>query len=270
MAPPRDLVLGRHGQSEGNVASARSRAGDDSVFTPEFQARHSAHLRLTDLGQAQARAAGQWLKAEGLVNFDRHYVSEYVRAAETAALLDLPGAEWYMDFMLRERDYGLMDIVTDKARREEFAEYVRLREQHLLYAPLPDGESIAQVCDRLRGNIVSTLHRELAGKRVIIVSHGDVMRAFRIIFERITADEYNALDRADEPPFRIGNGQIIHYTCVDPADHTNVLPYFGWVRSVNPLQPEYAGHGWRRIVRKRYSNEALLQLANLSSRLING
>lgn len=267
---PRDLILVRHGQSEGNIANTWSRAGDHSAFTTEFLNRHSTRLRLTNQGRAQAKAAGEWLKANGLTHFDRHYVSEYARAVETAALLDLPDAQWFMDFQLRERDHGRMDILPDNVRQEQFAEYLRYREMHLLYAPLPDGESVAQVCDRLRSNIVSTLHRELEGKRVIIVSHGDIMRAFRIIFERITADEYHVLDQANEPPFRIGNGQIIHYSRVNPADPAQVLPHFGWVRSVNPMQPEYAGHDWRAIVRKRYSNAELLALAELSPRLIEG
>lgn len=267
---PLDLILVRHGQSEGNIANTRSRSGDHSVFTPEFLNRHSARLRLTDKGRAQAKAAGDWLRKNGLTQYDRHYVSEYARAVETAALLDLPDAHWYMDFQLRERDHGRMDIIPDNVRQEQFAEYLRFRELHLLYAPLPDGESVAQVCDRLRSNIVSTLHRELGGKRVIIVSHGDIMRAFRIIFERITADEFDVLDREDGPDFRIGNGQVIHYTRVDPADPTHILPHFGWVRSVNPTQPEYAGHDWRAIVRKRYSNADLLALAELSPRLIEG
>lgn len=267
---PRDLILVRHGESEGNVANSRSRAGDDSDFTPEFLGRHSAHWRLTDKGCEQAKAVGEWLKANGLTHFDRHYVSECLRAMETAALLGLPDAEWFMDFQLRERDYGLMDIVTDTDRKARYAEYLTQRERHLLFAPLPGGEPMAPVCDRLRGNIVSTLHRELADKRVIIVSHGDVMRAFRIIFERITADEYHALDQANEPSFRIGNGQIIHYTRVNPTKSTRVLPYFGWVRSINPTQPEYAGHDWRAIVRKRYNNAQLLAMVKGYPRLIQG
>ncbi len=118
---PLDLVLVRHGQSEGNIANTRSRAGDHSAFTPEFLNRHSTRLRLTDRGRTQAKAAGEWLRANGLTQFDRHYVSEYARAVETAALLDLPNARWYMDFQLRERDHGRMDIIPDNVRQEQFA-----------------------------------------------------------------------------------------------------------------------------------------------------
>lgn len=266
---PLDLVLVRHGESEGNVANKRSRAGDNHDFTPDFLNRHSAKLRLTDKGQKQAKAAGKWLKENGLVQFDRHYVSEYARAQETAALLDLPQARWYMDFQLRERDHGLADILPDDVRKSRFAEFLRLREKQLFYTPWPDGESMAQVCDRLRNNIIGTLHRELADKKVVIVSHGDVMRAFRVILERMSADVYHAIDSEDPSWFKIGNGQILHYTRIDPNDPKHVMTRMGWVRSVNPFAPDFAGHGWKEIVYKTYSNEELLALANSDARLIN-
>lgn len=57
---PITLTLVRHGQSEGNVVIAKSLAGDDSGFTPEFCAMHSSRWLLTVQGQEEARAAGDW------------------------------------------------------------------------------------------------------------------------------------------------------------------------------------------------------------------
>jgi len=266
---PLDIILVRHGQSEGNVAVERSRAGDNSDFTAEFMNRHSAHLRLTEKGKLQAEASGRWLKENGLYSFDRYYVSEYLRAMETAALLSLPDAKWYADFQLRESDHGLADIIPSDVRKERFGECLDNRKKQVFYTPWPEGESIVGVCDRLRGNIVSTLHRECSGKRVIIVSHGDVMRAFRVIFERISADEFHKLDNEEPKHFKIGNGQIIHYTRVNPRNSEEVLPHLGWVRSVNPWEPSYAGHDWRAIERHSYSNEDLFTLVNRVPRLVN-
>jgi NAD+ kinase len=266
---PRDLILVRHGESEGNVANKRSRQGDDSAYTADFLNRHSTQLRLTDKGKKQAKAAGQWLRENGFAHFDRHYVSEYARALETAALLDLPDASWYMDFQLRERSYGLMDIIPDSIRKERFAEHMRLRNIHLFYAPLPDGESMAEACDRVRNNVIATLHREMSDKRVIIVSHGETIRAIRVVLERMPADLYHSVDKEDPPWFKIGNGQVIHYTRVDPNNPENILPYPGWVRSVNPYDPPYAGHDWQKITRKKYSNVELLAMAENSARLID-
>src|ERR1700722_18361885 len=82
MAMPLDLVLIRHGESEGNVAFGKSRQGDDSHFTPKFLTRHSSHWRLTTRGAHQARCAGDWLRENVAESFDRYYVSEYLRAME--------------------------------------------------------------------------------------------------------------------------------------------------------------------------------------------
>jgi len=130
-------VLVRHGQSEGNEATARSEKGDLSCYTPEFQNKHSSTYRLTDKGikQAKVTLASSFTSSftfhahahrcfcaksktdYGSVDQGEHrrqvrqilhqvptilvycfilshhssyHKSEYVRAMETAALLELP------------------------------------------------------------------------------------------------------------------------------------------------------------------------------------
>ena len=87
---PIDLILVRHGQSEGNIANKSSREGDNKFFTPEFRNRHSRDFRLTDKGIDQAKSAGKWIQANIPMPLDRFYTSDYMRAKETAAYLDLP------------------------------------------------------------------------------------------------------------------------------------------------------------------------------------
>lgn len=67
----KELVLIRHGESEGNVARQKSLQGDDSLFYGEFKNRHSSNWRLTDRGRQQALAAGEWLRENNLVRFHR-------------------------------------------------------------------------------------------------------------------------------------------------------------------------------------------------------
>jgi broad specificity phosphatase PhoE len=93
------LILVRHGQSEGNEAVSRSERGDLSAYTPEFKKKHSSTYRLTDKGVQQAKVAGAWIKENIGEKFDRCYTSEYVRAMETAAYLDLPDAKWFGVFI---------------------------------------------------------------------------------------------------------------------------------------------------------------------------
>lgn len=107
MPMPLDLVLVRHGQSEANVASRHSREGDHSLFTDEFRKKHDSQYRLTNEGVKQAKAAGKWIRENfKRPYFDRYLTSEYARAMETAALLNLPESKWYIDFFLREREWG--------------------------------------------------------------------------------------------------------------------------------------------------------------------
>ncbi|KAJ1617723.1 histidine phosphatase superfamily [Pavlovales sp. CCMP2436] len=118
--PPRlaELVLVRHGESEGNIAHRRSLRGDHALYeNPFFAQRHSSQWRLTNLGIEEAVKTGEWLRSNIDINFDRYYVSEYVRAMETAANLGLPDATWYSETFLRERDLGIFDLISHAERR---------------------------------------------------------------------------------------------------------------------------------------------------------
>jgi len=126
---PYELVLVRHGQSEGNEAVARSKLGDLSAYTPDFQKKHSSSYRLTDKGIEQAKVTGKFLREKIGDQYDRYYTSEYVRAMETAALLELPSAQWYTEITLRERDKGLLDNVSWIERNEKYGDEMRRRKR---------------------------------------------------------------------------------------------------------------------------------------------
>src|SRR3989344_4415667 len=176
MTLPIDLVFVRHGESEGNLAKRRSEAGDHSAFTEEFRKRHTARFRLTEKGSHQAQQAGVWLQEEfgkTLPYFDRCLVSEYERAKETAGILALPHAEWYVDYNLRERESGDFHALTEDGRQKQLAEALRARDAEPFYWRPKNGESFADLCGRLRDTL-DTLHRECSEMRVLIVCHGEV------------------------------------------------------------------------------------------------
>jgi broad specificity phosphatase PhoE len=265
MPMPLDLVLVRHGQSEGNIAAHASKKGDDHYFTPEFRARHSWLWRLTDLGISQAEAAGDWLREE-FGGFDRYYTSAYLRAKETALHLGFEGAEWRQEIYLRERDRGDIDVMPAAERERRYEESLSLQQRDpLLWSP-PNGESLAQLCLRV-DRVLDTLHRETEGQRVVIVCHGEVMWAFRLRLERLSLDEFNALDA--DPSERIRNCQVLHYSRLDPAARWEpASPYLDWVRAVSPYDSELGD--WRRIERRRLSNEDLKADVERVPRLISG
>eukprot|EP01118_Nematostelium_gracile_P015019 TRINITY_DN5947_c0_g1_i2.p1 TRINITY_DN5947_c0_g1~~TRINITY_DN5947_c0_g1_i2.p1 ORF type:complete len:286 (-),score=76.89 TRINITY_DN5947_c0_g1_i2:31-888(-) len=262
-----EIVLVRHGQSEGNEAVARSKKGDLSAYTDEFKQKHSSTYRLTDKGIEQAKVAGKWIKQNISDRFDRYYTSEYVRAMETAALLDLPGAEWYTEIMLRERDKGQMDNVSWIERNEKFSdEMKRRRRDAFFWAPI-GGESIAAVCNRI-DHTFNTLRRDCSCKRVIIVCHGEVMWALRVRLEKLSQISFHQLQKSDDPRDKIHNSQIIQYTRIHP-DTGEISPYFKFMRSVCPWKPQYSMENWVEFERPIYSNQDLMKSVNTVPRYVN-
>ena len=123
----------------------------------------------------------------------------------------------------------------------------------------PNWESVAQLTVRLR-SVLDTLHRECFDRRVVIVCHGEVMSAFRFLLERMSIERWAELQSSKKPGDKIFNCQVLHYTRRDPA--TNLLaPHLDWVTSISPADEANTGDGWQKIVRKRFSNEELLQAA---------
>lgn len=267
MALPLDLILVRHGESEGNVAIHASRSGDDYWFEqPEFFDRHSSLWRLTDRGVEQAQAAGEWLRAEIGERFDRYYVSKYLRAKETALHLQLPDATWYSEFYLREREWGEMDVISESARRAKFAEQVKRLEMDAFYVRPPNGESYADLCLRI-DRMLDTFHRECEGKRIVVVCHGEVMWAFRLRIERMSVGRFRELDVSKEPFDRINNCQILHYTRRDPFSG-EINPYPNYMRSVCPWDTSRSSNIWLPIERRGSSNDDLRAELDLYPRVI--
>lgn len=254
---PIDLILVRHGQSEGNVANKTSRGGDNRFFTEEFRNRHSRTFRLTDKGVEEAKAAGAWLRENVPMPLDKFYVSDYIRAMETAALLDLPGAKWRREFHLRERDMALQDNLPDDERKILYPkESQQYTQNKFLSVPAGGGESIANLCLRLKAAMLEHWARRRSDKRIIAVCHGHVIRALQVEIEDLLPEQFIELDESEEPKDKIRNCQIFWYTRRDPE--TNVLsPHVVAVRSVCPWDKN-GDFGWRIISRKRWSNEELL------------
>lgn len=152
---PIDLILVRHGESEGNLANKASKSGDNNFFTPEFLNRHSRNFRLTDKGSLQAKRAGEWIQKNVPMPFDRFYVSDYIRAKETAYYLYLPEAEWRVEYQLRERDKALMDnCPADEQKRLFEMEQRQYEMDPFLAYPASGGESFpTKSCLRKSKNI---------------------------------------------------------------------------------------------------------------------
>lgn len=150
MMMPKEWVLVRHGESEGNVAATRAeRLGAEVI---ELDVR-DADVPLSGTGEEQARALGARLRALEPAP-QVAWVSPYVRARQTFALSTEDGPlipRVVSDERLRDRELGVLDLLTRRgvaARHPEEAE----RRAHLgkYYHRPPGGESWADVALRLR------------------------------------------------------------------------------------------------------------------------
>ncbi len=265
---PVDLILVRHGQSEGNVAFKASRKRDNSFFTPEFRERHSRTFRLTDKGIEQAEAAGEWLRANIHQPLDRFYVSDYIRAKETAVHLHLLNALWRQEFHLRERDKALMDNLPDDEQKTLFErEWKEYQTDPFLSYPAGGGESIAGLCLRLKATLLEHWARSWSSARVICVSHGHVMRAFQLQLEGLSHDDFLRLDASEQPEDKIRNGQILWYSRHDPDTQELKRSYVAR-RSICPWDPK-GDYGWMRFKRKKLTDEEMLAEVNQHPRHVN-
>jgi 2,3-bisphosphoglycerate-dependent phosphoglycerate mutase len=200
MSEPCQLVLLRHGESEWNKKN---------LFTGWRD------VRLTAQGESEAREAGRRMKAAGFT-FDVAKVSMLSRAIKTLWLaldeMDLMWLPIAKHWRLNERHYGKLQG-SDKAEavkkfgeaqvhewRRSYAvppppvdldspDYPKgdPRYAHVPAADLPRGESLKDVLERVMPYWREVVEPELkAGKRVIIVAHGNSLRALMMHLENIS------------------------------------------------------------------------------------
>lgn len=264
MSYPIDLVLVRHGQSEGNLAQEHSLKGDNSYWTEDLHKRHTSRYRLTDLGIEQAKYTGNWIRENIAHSFDRYYVSEYIRAQETAAHLGFEDAEWFSEFFLREQDMGLLQGLSKTQRQEKYGDILKVKELDAYYFQPPGGESIANVCLRVE-RWLSDLKRQSSGMRVVCVCHGNILKALRIRIEKIKQSQWIHLGSSFNATH---NCQVIHYSRRSPLTgkvHNDIK----WMRSICPWDTRLSPNEWRVIERPTYTNQCLLEAMDHIPRIVN-
>lgn len=259
MASLENLVLVRHGESDGNHAHFNANEnGNTDYFTSEFRDRPGALWALTERGREQAKIAGSWL-TENVLNgrFDVCFTSSMVRAEQTAALLDLPDASWREpDPKLNERNWGDIETMPHEEYIERYPRNVVRRNGDYLNWKPPGGESMAEVMVRI-SQFYTDITAAHAGESVLAVCHGEVMTAARGNIEEVrTGRRLASLKRRKYE--RIDNTSIIWYTSRDPETKLATTA-LNWYRIANPEKG--TDTGWKRIIRRQYTNEELLELA---------
>ena len=181
------LVIIRHGQSEWNLQNR---------FTG------SADVDLTPQGIEEAKKAGQLLKP---YPFDKAYTSMLTRSIHTLKLIleqtgqqDLPTIS---DVALNERGYGDLQGLDKAAMALKYSdEQILIWRRSYEVAP-PGGESLKSTYDRIVAYFIKYIEPELkTGKNILVVAHGNSLRALMMHLENITPEAIAEINLATGVP----------------------------------------------------------------------
>ncbi|MBC7764787.1 histidine phosphatase family protein [Microbacteriaceae bacterium] len=271
MAMPNELVFIRHGESEANIVQKRDDHNLDPEIVKQLFLRPDWKHRLTPAGEEQAKGARIWLEKNlgEAASFDAIYVSPFLRTRETAAhITGLDQDGWTFDDRLAERSWGVYGKLPRAEQRAQFPRTAEEKQLNPWYTRLDGGESMPDVYARFR-SFQETLHRERPGGRVLAVTHGDFINAARYGIERMTPEEWEALD--ENPKYTVRNCTILEYSRINPADQEDVREKIHWRRYTYPNAPESSPDGgeWVELAaRRRYSGRELISQVERIPRLI--
>lgn len=254
MMPIRFLML-RHGESEGNLANRLNEEGRSAEIPEELKQVHSWKWRLTERGRFQAQKAGEWICAN-IPEITRGFVSPYVRAKETASLLNLPNVIWRENYYIRERDWGDLEYFPGDSEIELYKKARVLRRQDRMFWTPPNGASLAATMiefDRFLG----TLHRECQNDSVIAVMHGESILVAMAMLERWTPSKLEEFANVHDRNSRIGNCHLIEYSRINPWTE-EVTEHLDFVRVFSAWDPpENTGDLWSEVKRPLFDGKAL-------------
>ena len=183
------LVLVRHGQSEWNLKN---------IFTG------CENPDLTELGRAEARAAGQKLLLQK-IRFDLAFTSNLIRAQKTLEIilqeLKIPNLLVIKNKALNERNYGeLTGKNKDEARKEFGEKQVQIWRRSFDIAP-PGGESLKDTADRVLPFFENKILPKLKNRQnIIIVAHGNSLRALIMYLKKLSPIEIIKVEIATGKP----------------------------------------------------------------------
>ena len=257
---PCNLILVRHGESEGNVANRLSRQGNNSRFDHEdFSKRHSSRWRLAPKGVEQAKWAGETIRALGLT-IGRKYTSPYLRAMETMGCMALGGPHTLSAYELRERSWGKLDRLPHEERMRQYGKDMLARDEDPFLWEPPGGEALVQRTSGLR-DWLGTLYRECGEMDCVVATcHAETIEVLRVVTERMLMQHY--IEMRQDPSQDIWNCSVLQYTRQDPNDvRAEHAPYFKWVRLSTPPDAHEKGRcgfPWREIKRPTFSDQELI------------
>lgn len=186
------LILVRHGQSTWNLSGTWTGWND---------------VEITKKGKEEARQAGKLIKKLD-VEIDKAYQTDLVRSQQTLEIIkeelevvDLPTITTPA---LKERDYGVYAGKNKWEVKNEVGEEEFLKIRRSWDHPIPEGENLKQVCERVAPYYDSVILHDLKeGRNVLVSAHGNSLRALVKHLESLPEDEVIDLN--------IGTGEVYDY-----------------------------------------------------------
>jgi len=184
------LILVRHGKSEWNKLG---------LWTGQTD------ISLIEEGMEEARQAGKIIQD---IQIDRVHVSTLKRAHETFIeiknVLDRHDLEPKRHPALNERHYGIHTGKNKWEVKKEVGEEEFQRIRRSWNHPIPGGETMKDVHDRVAPYYASDILPELvAGKNVLVVGHGNNLRALVKHLEKMDDEGVSDLE--------YGTGEVYIY-----------------------------------------------------------
>jgi len=175
------LVLVRHGQSTYNL---------ENLFTGETD------VPLTPRGREEARAAGEKLKdilfVHGFTSVLQRAIESMTLLLETAGQSQLPVTH---DRALNERNYGRLQGLNKGDIAKQYGEEQLAIWRRSYSVRPPGGESLEDTYNRVipyyEEHILPRLQK---GGNILIVAHGNSLRALMMYLEKISEDEIAHVD----------------------------------------------------------------------------
>ncbi len=177
------LVLLRHGESIWNQKN-RFTGWTDVDLSPK--------------GVAEAKEAGIILKSKGFT-FDLAFTSVLIRANRTLEIvldeMNLKGIEVFKSWRLNERHYGALQGLNKAQIAKQYGDQQVAIWRRSYSIPPPAGESLKDTVERFlpywTGTIEPFLRKQ---KRVIIVAHGNTLRALVKYLDGVSEEDIVKLD----------------------------------------------------------------------------
>lgn len=184
------LFLVRHGESEWN---------EKGLWTGWTE------VNLSSKGVEEAAKAGEVLKGEKI---DKIYVSDMMRAQQTldkiSEIVGLGDVETIATPAIKERSYGIYTAKNKWQIKEEVGDEKFLRIRRSWDEPIPEGETMKDVYERVEPYYIENIEPELkSGKNILMVAHGNSLRALMKKLEN--------LDNEQVAQAEIGTGEVVVY-----------------------------------------------------------